>query len=119
MVLAHSLSIWEKAHGPESEKVARCLMDFAIHYAYQNEVSTADSLYQKSIDIYGKVEKLDQSGVVYLQACYFTVSGNREKALQYLERSIELGFGRSFYKDPLMASLQGDPEFEEISENFR
>jgi len=47
-------------------------------------------------------------------ACTFALTGNRETAFEWLERSVSTGFAcwPFFAKDPCLASLRGLPEFE-------
>ena len=47
-------------------------------------------------------------------ACTFALTGNRETAFEWLERSVSTGFAcwPFFTKDPCLASLRGLPEFE-------
>jgi len=113
------LEIREKALGPESSRVAECLMDLAVIYAIQDKYAEAKSFYQRSLNTYEKSLGLDHPDVAFSQVYYWAVSGNREKTLQYLKRSIELGYKRSFFKDPYLEFLHGDPEFEAITVEFK
>jgi len=54
-------------------------------------------------------------GGLYNLACYWAVAGHRVEALRYLRRALDLGYTFAFIeRDPDLASLHGDPEFEAI-----
>ncbi len=57
---------------------------------------------------------------VYNVACYHALTGDRKRSLEYLERTLRLGGGAIWMsQDPDLASLHGDPEFEDLVDKMR
>jgi serine/threonine protein kinase/tetratricopeptide (TPR) repeat protein len=57
----------------------------------------------------------ENPGGLYNLACFWAHLGDRARALHSLRRATELGFvQRSIERDPDLASLHGDPQFEAI-----
>jgi hypothetical protein len=56
----------------------------------------------------------------YNLACYWALAGGRREALTFLRRSVDLGYSEPWIsRDPDLASLRGDPEFEAIVAEIR
>jgi thiol-disulfide isomerase/thioredoxin len=56
------------------------------------------------------------AGVLYNEACALAIGGQKEKALESLSQSLELGFDQGVLldTDPDLASLRGSPEFKKL-----
>jgi len=108
--------LWESGPNPDSLKIGKCLFDLAILFALQNEFEKAESEYQKSLEIIEKLSQTDDPEVLFLQACYWSASGDKDMALQYLKRVADQGSRMNFRSEPLLESLHGDPEFEALVE---
>jgi hypothetical protein len=54
--------------------------------------------------------------MLYNAACFFAVQGEREEALDCLEKAVQLGFGLRGWieNDADLASLRGHPRFEAV-----
>jgi serine/threonine protein kinase/tetratricopeptide (TPR) repeat protein len=109
-----ALAIKEKTYGPETIGPAICLMNLAKVYAAWGQPDKADSFYRRSLEIYEKVQSPDKARTPYAQATYWAVAGDKDAALKYLKRAIELGYKRAFFNDPDLASLRGNPEFKAL-----
>jgi non-specific serine/threonine protein kinase/serine/threonine-protein kinase len=114
-----ALKIKEKVFGPETVGVASCLINLAKVYAAKGELEKADSFYQRSLAIYEKSQNPNDPDIPYAQACYWAVSRNQEKALKYLNLSLEKGYKRSFFNEPDFSSLRGNREFDTLATDSR
>jgi tetratricopeptide (TPR) repeat protein len=57
----------------------------------------------------------DSSAGLYNLACLYALRGERDMAMNYLERTLELGWGSAWIaSDPDLESLHGDPEFDAL-----
>jgi serine/threonine protein kinase/Tfp pilus assembly protein PilF len=58
----------------------------------------------------------EDSGLLYNTACFFAVQGERDEALDCLEKAVNLGFGLRGWveNDADLASLHGDPRFQAV-----
>jgi tetratricopeptide (TPR) repeat protein len=110
-----ALKIKEKVFGPETVGVAACLINLAKVYAAKGEHEKADSFYQRSLAIYEKSQNPDDPIIPYSQACYWAVSRDQEKALEYLKLSLEKGYKRAFFNEPDFLSLRGNREFDALA----
>jgi len=115
----NSKSTWEKVEGPECSGVAYCLIEMATNYALLGNSSMAETSYMNSIKIFEKESLKDNKDVVYLEACYFAVSKKRDDALQYLRRSLELGYMNRFFEDDRLSSIYNDDDFKALATDFK
>ncbi len=58
----------------------------------------------------------EDAGVRYNVACLYALEGRREESIACLEECVRLGFGNPEWieRDPDLASLRGDPRFEDL-----
>ena len=90
-----------------------------MNWAYLNNLSYADSLYNRSLSLYEKLGILDIQNTIFNQACYWSVLEDRDQALQLLKRWLEFGSEYKFYKDFHFDSLIGDAEYESLVKDFK
>lgn len=62
-----------------------------------------------------------KASMIYDVACYFAILNNKEKALQYLEKSIQMGFNKFNWLliDYDMKNIKNTPEFIALIEKYR
>ncbi len=114
-----ALKIKEKVFGPEASDVAACLIGLAKVYAAKGDVEKADAFYQRSLAIYEKSKNPESADVLYARACYWAVSGDREKALKELKLSLGKGHKRPFFDDPDLSTLRGISEYDALAAQSR
>lgn len=56
----------------------------------------------------------ESDGLHYLAASYWAQAGNQEKAMQYLQRALTLGFGSRLEYQPELASLHQETEWPKL-----
>ncbi|MGB5296165.1 MAG: serine/threonine-protein kinase [Thermoanaerobaculia bacterium] len=115
--LENSLRISEEAYGLAHSSVASTLSELARLYAQQGEYEKAATYHRRSLDSFAASLGPDHPEVFYNQACYWALAGDREKALKYLQRSLELG-RRAIAEDPDLVVLREDPAFQAIVARF-
>jgi adenylate cyclase len=59
----------------------------------------------------------DDAGVCYNVACLLALEGERDDAIEHLQRATRVGFAHRDWiaHDPDLASLHGDPRFQELT----
>lgn len=116
-----SLRIREKALGSNHPEVAESLDNLATVYQDEGQYARAEELHEKSLGI--RKEALgphhpDVAESFYNLACVKARQGKRSEALAFLRQAVSDGGGRpwmrSIAKDPDLASLHGDAEFERL-----
>jgi len=105
------LEIKERQSGTESLGAAFATIGLAGLYAAQKDFEKADSHYQRFLDLYEIIGRPDEAGGSFAQAVFWAISKDQVKALQFLKRSLELGFKRSFFNNPDFAFLGENEEF--------
>ena len=91
----------------------------ALLYWKQGRYDEAESLYLETVEIRRRVlgeSHPDTLWSVYNLGCVAALRGDREQALDWLRKAVDSGFTAADWmtKDPDLASLHGDPEFEAI-----
>jgi len=93
------------------EKTATELVSEGIAAYEKKDYALAAKLLQQSVE-----KSADQSDVLYYTACALALNGEREKALQFLERSVDAGYRNPTHLkyDVDLNSLHDDPRWEKI-----
>jgi hypothetical protein len=79
--------------------------------------------YETSLAIRQEVLPKNHRGfitVYYNLACIFALEGDKDRALEMLQLSLDAGFANPLiFDDPDLESLHGNPEFEEMAREVR
>src|SRR5258706_4382455 len=126
LLLAHSLQILGKAEASTTmlEVINRARKQLEIDPANRRALSlTSTNLWQmgekeegfkwitKALDLYP-----EDAGVLINAACYFSRSGDKEKALTLLEKVFGKGFGKKDWieRDPDYDNVRNEPRFQAL-----
>ena len=105
----------EEKLGPAQWRVSTCQLEWAVACARQNRKEQAEDLLQRALAGFDKTLGPDHPTVLIGQARYWTVAGDREKALQYLTRSVQLDqVNYDIVDNPDLAALKSIPEYRSI-----
>ena len=89
-----------------------------IHYAYQGLRQ-----YEKAIEMMDSIiaREEDRAGNYYDAACLYARMGNKQKALEYLEKSLELGYRRFAHieRDQDMDPIRDMEEFKALIQKYK
>jgi non-specific serine/threonine protein kinase/serine/threonine-protein kinase len=123
IALQRTLEIRSKALGENHTDLAQSLNNLAIVHRYLGNFEHARRLYQRALEIretaLGSEHHL-VSESYYNLASVAALQGNRRTALDLLHLVVERGYANSqMLDDEDLASLAGDPEFEEILDRVR
>lgn len=89
-----------------------------IHYAYQG-LGQHDKAIEMMNRIISKDE--DKAGSYYDAACLYARMNNKQKSIEYLEKSLELGYRRFAHidRDPDMAPIRDMEEFKSLIRKYK
>jgi len=122
-IARESLRISEAAYGKGHIECARShsLIGY-VEYKLERYPESRKS-YETSLAIRENVLEADDPGfitVCYNLACILALEGRNDRALEYLQRSLDSGFSNPIiFDDPDLESLRGNPEFEEMAREVR
>ncbi len=89
-----------------------------VHYAYQGL-----GLYNKAIEAIDSLiaRDEDRAGTYYDASCLYGRMGNKEKAIEYLEKSLELGYNRFAHieRDQDMDIIRNTQEYKSLIQKYR
>lgn len=90
---------------------ARAMCVAAIAYSVLGEVEAGRKLIDNAVAL-----EPDEGPVLYNAACFYARAGDKDKAIEFLERGVELGIaGRSWLEnDADFKSLRSDARFKAI-----
>jgi TolB-like protein/tetratricopeptide (TPR) repeat protein len=90
---------------------ARAMCVAAIAYSVLGDVEAGRKLIDNAVAL-----EPDEGPVLYNAACFYARAGDKDKAIEFLERGVELGIaGRSWLEnDADFKSLRSDPRFKVI-----
>lgn len=96
-----------------------CSPAIEIAWAYQelgkkdmsaNYLEKCQQLFEEQIRA-----SINQSELIYLGARIYALSGNKQKAIEYLQRSIDIGWREWWTKhDPLLSSLKNELQYQTL-----
>jgi serine/threonine protein kinase/tetratricopeptide (TPR) repeat protein len=112
--LERSLAIAEKSKPSNNIDIARARLELATNYSAQGKSGMAESLYLRSLKIFGESQQVDKAGIFYAQARYWAACKNPGKAVQNLKQAVELGYKKSFYSDPYLKPFYDRPDFKAV-----
>jgi len=116
MGLAYLARTGEKPLFESPEVAAAIAMDQGIRYLQIHR-------FDKAIGEFEKVLKIQpQNEIAYYNlACAYALKGDKERALEALERSVESGFEdpEHIEKDDDLASLRGEPRFQALVQKLK
>lgn len=114
--------------------VISLLITFSMSYAQQqDDAENARIYYQRGMQAYQeknyeaclenllKAEKLSSLSpeIKYNIACAYALTGKKQEAVDYLRKTVKMGFGFDAGKDADFTSLHGTPEFEEVLKEIK
>jgi len=122
-IARESLRISEAAYGNGHIECARShsLIGY-VEYKLERYPESRKS-YETSLAIRQEVLPKNHRGfitVYYNLACIFALEGDKDRALEMLQLSLDAGFANPLiFDDPDLESLHGNPEFEEMAREVR
>ena len=122
-IARESLRISEAAYGKGHIECARShsLIGY-VEYKLERYPESRKS-YETSLAIRQEVLPKNHRGfitVYYNLACIFALEGDKDRALEMLQLSLDAGFANPLiFDDPDLESLHGNPEFEEMAREVR
>jgi serine/threonine-protein kinase len=115
-----NLEIRMRALGPDHPQTLTSMNNLAIAIGAQGRYAEAEALLQKTRDIHTRVLGAAHPNTlmsIYNLGCFTALQGRRQEALRHLRDAVERGFiphPEQMEKDPDLASLLGDPEFQQL-----
>src|SRR5215471_20191952 len=96
--------------GPQEKSAAQLTSEAMAAYG-KKDYPLAAKLFQQAIE-----KGASQSEVFYNAACAYALSGDRDRSLQLVEKSIEAGYRNAIHlrTDADLISLHGDPRWEKL-----
>ena len=107
---------WEHAIKAFSSIVRRAPSDGPARYGL-GHANYGAAKYADAIAAFGRCVDIGHNRVaMYDLACCYALSNDKEKAIEWLDRSVQNGFDQSAHmrNDPDLASLREDPRFKSI-----
>jgi serine/threonine-protein kinase len=115
-----NLDIRTRVLGPEHPQTLASRVNLANGIGAQGRYTEAVALLQETLDVHARVLGGTHQNtllLIYNLGCFTALQGKREEALGHLRDAVERGFipyPDQMDKDPDLASLLGDPEFEKL-----
>ncbi len=93
----------------------------ALHLGAVTAAKLGDAARARALSERALAARPDEFATAYNLACAFTILGDRERALELLDRATQRGRGNLAWieQDPDLDSLRGDPQFEAIVDRLR
>jgi adenylate cyclase len=93
----------------------------ALHLGAVTAAKLGDATRARALSERALAARPDEFATAYNLACAFTILGDRERALELLDRATQRGRGNLAWieQDPDLDSLRGDPQFEAIVDRLR
>jgi tetratricopeptide (TPR) repeat protein len=113
-----ALAIAEKAWGPEHIEVVFCLSEYGLLELADGNLARARSLFERALAIEREMLEPDNphaQASLYWLACIESRAGNKERALERLRETVDMGWARPGSMDePDLDPLRGDPRFQTL-----
>jgi len=114
-----TLGIRRRVLGPEHPDTLTTMSNLASAYCRQGRYSEAETLHRETLDTRRRVlgpEHPDTVKSIFDLGGVAAVQGRRTQALRHLRDAVEHGYSGVDWmsKDPNLAPLRGDPEFQKI-----
>jgi adenylate cyclase len=93
----------------------------ALHLGAVTAAKLGDAARARALSERALTARPDEFATAYNLACAFAILGDRERALELLDRATQRGRGNLAWieQDPDLDSLRGDPRFETIVDRLR
>ncbi len=118
-----ALTIQEKVLGPDHPDLAHTLNTCANLYQATGDLARTKMIHLRALSIREKNLRPDHPRILesyYNLACVCALQGERDEAIGYLEKCVNRGFANEYiFKDTDLASLQGDPRFDNLLEKVK
>jgi serine/threonine-protein kinase len=114
-----TLDIYKRSLGLEHVMALQSRNNLANAIGAQGRYAEAEALHRETLEVRKRVlgaEHPDTLMSIYNLGCWTALQGKRAEALRHLRDAVEHGFANAAHmeQDPDLASLQGDPEFQEL-----
>jgi serine/threonine protein kinase/tetratricopeptide (TPR) repeat protein len=125
VLLQEALEIRQRVFGKEHPMTLECMKTLGYMYRAQGRLEEAEAILRESLEISRRAlgeEHPETNALRYNLACHAALGGRRDEAIAYLQSALNHGYSgvpSIILDEPELASLHGDPEFEEIVEELR
>lgn len=119
------LEISRRRFGDEHRETVTAMRFLGGAYCKQNRPDESDMLFLKALEISRRVlgeEDPETNELRANLACHAALGGRRDEAISYLRHALDNSWRSPsmwILDDPELASLHGDPEFEEIVKELK
>jgi tetratricopeptide (TPR) repeat protein len=108
------LTIYRRVSGPQDPDTLSAMEALGITLSHEKQYAKAESLFQEALQTtQGLSDKAPLASAWYSFACGAAVAGHRDRALEYLGKTADLGSQdvANMASDEDLKSLRGEPRF--------